>query len=193
MRIPNQLVISALMLSFFLGFGAGLRAPTPAAQVATPSSTMVDPDRSAEILAEHLSAKYRKDRETVTQIVEAAFVEAAKHSISPLLVLAVIEQESSFRETVASSYGAMGLMQVVPRWHPEKLADPKNPSELLNPLHNVRIGTQVLAEYLGKKGGDLPAALKQYSGSATAYYEKVLRKKEALRSVLKRAEDQQSA
>lgn len=134
-------------------------------------------------LASHLAKKYRKPDAEVYGIVEAAYTEALKHGLSPLLVLAIIEKESSLRVSAASSYGAMGLMQVVPRFHPEKLSDPHDSSELLTTEGNIRIGTLIVAEYLKSKGGNLKTALVKYSGNAREYYPRVMRFKESLKRV----------
>lgn len=140
-----------------------------------------------EALASHLSKKYNKPWEFTRDVVKAAFREGARHEISPLLILAVIEKESSFRHEVVNSYGAVGLMQVVPRWHPDKLTPGEGPTaQLLKPEVNVKVGTKVLAEYLAEKKGDLPAALKKYSGNARKYGPKVEQYRESLQAVLVR-------
>jgi len=199
MKISNSLSAAVLSLAMLLGFSWGLRAPEPATFVSTPAQaaskvSLLERERlKIQALSDHLSAKYKKELPLVTRIVEAAFLEATHRQVSPLLVLAIIEQESSFRPGSYSGYGAMGLMQVVPRMHPEKLKNPANPVELLNPVHNVKVGTQVLAEYLRMKKGDVPAALRKYSGNATAYYEKVARFKAQLNRVVVRAQDSQEA
>jgi len=140
-------------------------------------------------LAEHLAAKYSKPLELVQTAVRSAWREAQVHNLSPLLVLAIIETESGFRHQVVNTYGAMGLMQVVPRWHPEKLSPFEESSQLLNPEVNIRVGTQILAEYLERKNGNLPRALAKYSGGASSYYEKVQRHKRVLQQKLKTAAD----
>lgn len=137
-------------------------------------------------LANHLASKYKQPDDQVREIVEAAYTEAKRHSLSPLLVLAVIEKESSLRVSVSNSYGAMGLMQVVPRFHPEKLDNPEDPKELLTTEGNIRVGSEIVAEYLRSKKGNLQAALVKYSGNARDYYPKVMRFKEDLRKVLQR-------
>lgn len=138
------------------------------------------------ILVEHLSDKYRAPAPVVRQIVETAYEEGEKRNVSPLLVLALIEKESSFRPEVTNSYGAMGLMQVVPRFHREKLSDPENPDELLSPKENIRVGVEIVEEYLRAKKGNLQAALVKYSGNAREYYPRVMRFKDELRRVIQR-------
>lgn len=138
-----------------------------------------------KVLTEHLAKKYSKSEVTVARIVQAAYKEAGKKGVSPLLVLAVIEKESSLRPTAANSYGAKGLMQVVPKWHPEKVKSLSHPEGLLHPESNIKVGTEILAEYLNRYSGDLDLALKRYSGSARNYAVRVKGFQTELESVLK--------
>lgn len=136
-------------------------------------------------LVEHLSQKYKQPEALIETAVLAAYKEAEAHKLSPLLVLAIIEKESSFRHQVVNNYGAMGLMQVVPRWHPDKLSPFEPKSQLLDPEVNIRVGTQVLAEYLAEKKGNLSQALAKYSGGASTYYERVKQFERKLRDTVK--------
>lgn len=124
-------------------------------------------------LVSYLSDKYSTSKQFAERIVRAAYREARQAGISPLLVLAIIEKESSLRPEVRSGYGAVGLMQVVPRFHADKVAS-SNPSESLkHPETNIRVGTQIVAEYVDGNGGNLKKALRKYSGNARAYAAKV--------------------
>lgn len=136
-------------------------------------------------LAQWLSNKYKVPENKAQLFVETAYQESEKFSdVSPFLILAVIEKESSLKEFATNSYGAVGLMQVVPRWHPEKLAKGKDPvSQLKNPVTNIRVGALILSEYLKKSSGDLRKALTKYSGNASNYTEKVVKNKEKLKEV----------
>lgn len=125
------------------------------------------------ILVKHLSKKYKRSEGEVTVIVNSAFKEAAKTGMSPLLILAVIEKESSLRPTAESKYGGLGLMQVVPRWHMDKLAAHGHPTVLMDPEVNINVGSKILAEYIGGYAGDVDKALKRYSGSARNYAARV--------------------
>lgn len=102
---------------------------------------------------------------TVKRIVNAVFAQAQKHSIDPLLILSTIKQESRFRVQAKSSYGAKGLMQVVPRWHGDKIAG----RNIYNIETNIEVGTQVLVDCLDKFNGAVSKALRCYSGDARKY------------------------
>lgn len=67
---------------------------------------------------------------------------SAEYQVEPMLVLSLIDVESSFRPAAVSSKGAVGLMQLMPGtaeevaissgvvWHPSLLVDPKTNIEL---------------------------------------------------------------
>ena len=74
---------------------------------------------------------------------EDAIVKWSKQrELNPLLVTALIRQESSFRAEVKSWAGAMGLMQIMPdtgKWISEKVS--LSDYSLVNPDHNINFGT----------------------------------------------------
>jgi len=72
--------------------------------------------------------------------------------------------ESRYNPVAESSMGAKGLMQVIPRFHPEKLIEHGGDDALLDPEVNIRVGTWVLHEYL-RHLGDLESALQKYAGA----------------------------
>ncbi len=68
-----------------------------------------------------------------------------QRQLNPLLVIALMRQESRFRADIKSSAGALGLMQIMPdtgKWIAEK-TNIKNYS-LVNPDHNINFGTWYL-------------------------------------------------
>jgi soluble lytic murein transglycosylase len=91
---------------------------------------------------------------------------AARHGVDPALVAAVIYQESSFRETVVSESGAIGLMQVTPATA-EDIARRTGgvrfeTRDLEDPEINIRYGTDQLRHLLERYEGDEAAALAAY-------------------------------
>ncbi len=98
---------------------------------------------------------------------EAAIRETAtRHGVDPALVAAVIYQESSFRETVVSESGAIGLMQVTPATA-EDIARRTGgvrfeTRDLEDPEINIRYGTDQLRHLLERYEGDEAAALAAY-------------------------------
>lgn len=83
---------------------------------------------------------------------------AEKHEVDPILVLAVIEAESSFEEEARSPRGALGLMQLMPatgRW--------MGAGNLLDPEQNIEAGTRYLKYLESRFKGDLDRQLAAYN------------------------------
>ncbi|MEX0637685.1 MAG: lytic transglycosylase domain-containing protein, partial [Burkholderiales bacterium] len=108
----------------------------------------------------------------------------------PLLILAVMAIESRYNPVAESSMGAKGLMQVIPRYHQEKLLEHGGEHALLDPEVNIHVGAQILREYM-RRFGATEAALQKYAGAfdePTARYSgKVLAEKARLQQFLARA------
>ena len=106
----------------------------------------------------------------------------------PALILAVAAVESKFNPVAESAFGAKGLMQIIPRFHPEKLAEHGGPDALLDPEVNIDVGAQILREYL-RRFGETEAALQMYAGASdepgTAYAAKVLAERARLEQLLR--------
>ena len=113
------------------------------------------------------------DQEKI-QILQSVHAESRSSGISPNLVLAVIEVESSFDRYAISRAGAQGLMQVMTFWKKE-LGRPED--NLTDPYTNLKYGTSILSYYLEISQGDTTEALSRYNGSypQTWYAERVYR------------------
>ena len=98
--------------------------------------------------------------------------EATRASISPELVLAVVDVESRFDRFAVSSVGAQGLMQVMPFW----LKEIGHPDDNLFVVEtNLRLGCTILKYYLDRSKGDVRRALNRYNGTRQRKYsDKVL-------------------
>jgi soluble lytic murein transglycosylase len=97
---------------------------------------------------------------------------AAFEGVDPYLVAAVINVESGFRETVVSSAGAVGLMQVKPstaRSVARRLGitGKMNATTLSAADTNIRIGTAYLAELIARYHGNADLALAAYNAGIT--------------------------
>jgi soluble lytic murein transglycosylase-like protein len=147
-------------------------------------------DRRFQTLANHVARRYRVAAEPIEELVHAAFAAGQLTQLDPLLILAVIAIESRFNPIAESDYGARGLMQVVPRFHLEKLALHGGTATLLEPHTNVLVGAQILDEYIAR-AGSLEAGLQLYNGApedpARAYAQRVLAERERLTQVLRSA------
>lgn len=117
------------------------------------------------------------------KIVKEAYANAYSKNIDPLLVLAVMRNESNFVIKAKSKDGSRGLMQVIPYWHKDKLAG-------RDPLHletSIDVGTWVLRDCLVKHKSHTLKSLSCYSGGGgQVYYGKVMKFKLALMQSLNR-------
>jgi soluble lytic murein transglycosylase len=109
-----------------------------------------------------LKLAYPLDYQT---LIDAA---AAEDDLSPLLLLAMIRQESFFDPTAGSPAGALGLTQVIPLTGAEiaqklNIEDFSVP-DLLRPLVSIRFGARYLRDQLNLFDGDLFLALAAYNG-----------------------------
>lgn len=82
--------------------------------------------------------------------------------VDPLLVSALIRQESGFNVHAKSRAGALGLMQLMPETA-QKIERSISPSEILDPKTNVRLGTVYFHSLLEQYGGDAELALAAYN------------------------------
>lgn len=102
---------------------------------------------------------------------ELVMREANARALDPLLIFALIRQESLFEPFALSSAAASGLMQVIPSTGREIHAELNWPpnyttADLQKPYVSVRFGTYYLAKQRSFFGGDLYAALAAYNGGA---------------------------
>ena len=145
-------------------------APKTATSVLTP--------RMQGVL-DYVARRYRVAGSTLEPILFAAQTTGLDRGLDPLLIVAVIGIESGFNPNAESSFGAQGLMQVIPRWHQDKVPDGAGEQPFLDPVTNVRIGGHVLQEAIRQRGS-LVAGLQQYAGATDpteAYANKVLAEK----------------
>lgn len=139
-------------------------APAPSA--ATVETAFAGSAFSGEqrLLTRFISRRYRVAEEAVARFVSTAYRAGAAYSVDPLLILAVMAVESSYNPVAESSMGAKGLMQVIPRFHMEKLVTHGGADALLDPEVNITVGAQILNEY-SRRFGDLRVALQAYAGA----------------------------
>ncbi len=146
-------------------------------------------------VTEYIARRYRVSEVAVAGFVDTAYRAGARHSLDPLLILAVMAVESRYNPVAKSDMGAKGLMQVIPRFHLEKLADHGGELALLEPDVNILVGAQILREYLNRFR-DLETALQMYAGALdepTAQYSaKVFAEKARLDALRQKARKQQS-
>jgi soluble lytic murein transglycosylase-like protein len=107
-------------------------APLPQAAAAV-SGAPVSEDKIAQIA---------KQAGINPSIVRLVVEEARRQGVDYRMVLAVIQQESSFNPRATSSVGAKGLMQIMPGTG--RGLGVRNSNDLYNPLVNIRAGIRYL-------------------------------------------------
>ena len=111
---------------------------------------------------------------------------AESYGIDPSVIFAIAYRESSYNPaSIGDNGAALGLMQIQPRWHSDRMVR-LGCSDLLDPYQNVIVGTDYLAEQLARYGGDISKALVAYNaghyrGTITSYAQEVLAKADELR------------
>lgn len=91
---------------------------------------------------------------------------ARQNGLNPFLVAAVIRVESSFRPTVVSRRGAVGLMQLMPAsaaWISVKMGRRGIP-DLTNPTENIALGSWYLKYLFTRFHNNRTLALAAYNG-----------------------------
>lgn len=115
-------------------------------------------------IEQYLVKNYHITEQEARMVVRSADVNARRHNIDLELLMAIIFVESSYQARAESRYGAIGLMQIVPKWHLDKISEYGDVDVLYDIRTNIAIGTNILMEYL-KKEGNMRAALHRYNGS----------------------------
>ncbi len=156
--------------------------------LAQPAEPAVQPDHARHVaLAEFLARRYKVAQDVTLDFVRIAHAEGAKVGLDPLLVMAVIAVESRYNPIAESVVGAKGLMQIIPKFHADKLAPFGGEKAVFDPESNIRVGTRILKEYLTRTG-NLGIALQMYAGALgddnDTYTNKVLGEKQRLQQVV---------
>ncbi len=131
-------------------------------------ATAADPaelTREQASVARWLSRRYRVAPEPVARLVKEAWDIGHRARLDPTLLLAIMAIESSFNPFAQSSVGAQGLMQVMTRVHDDKYAAFGGVHAAFDPVSNLRVGTQILKEYI-RQAGSVEGGLKFYVGAA---------------------------
>lgn len=132
-----------------------------------------------------VSTNSKVDREDAAKLIKSSLKWGSEFGVEPTLLLAMAKVESTFDKHAISHAGAMGVLQIIPKWHIDKIKAARNAvgtPELFDIETNVYVGAQVIQQ-CRKKFKDLSIALKCYNGSVgmkTTYATDVLRVKSQL-------------
>jgi len=152
-------------------------------------------DPEIEAVAKAIARRYRISHEATRELVGTAYREGKGIGVDPLLIIAVIAVESRFNPIAQSDGGAIGLMQVIPRFHADKF-DVALGKSVLDPRTNIQLGARVLKDYI-RRGGTDAAGLQLYNGASAdagnAYANKVLGERQRLRETARQGRERTRA
>jgi soluble lytic murein transglycosylase-like protein len=87
---------------------------------------------------DYVSRRYRVSSEALLPIFRTVQTIGRERQLDPLLIVAIIGIESRFNPFSESPVGALGLMQVISRFHIEKFPVGAEKGDLRDPVINVK-------------------------------------------------------
>jgi soluble lytic murein transglycosylase-like protein len=164
-------------------------APAPEVPLTAEEKAMLGNKKQQQFVTTWLSKRYRVAGDAANMLVSTAYTTARDIKIDPLLILAVMAIESGLNPFAESPVGAQGLMQVMSKIHHAKFEQMGGQKAALNPAANIRVGAEILKEYVSR-GGSVEAGLKTYVGAAAfendaGYGSKVIAEYNRLKQVAK--------
>ena len=120
-------------------------------------------EKRAGKLSAGIQRAYSVEPNTANRVSPMIVQSAERYDLDPLLLAAVIRQESSYRSYVTSPAGAVGLTQVIPRYWQNTC-----PGDLFDEFTNIQCGSYIIAKYKNS-AGKLPKALAYYNVGPTGY------------------------
>jgi len=137
----------------------------PPAQAAAARPSATDPRQ--KFVVQYLARRYRVADEAARMLVSNAFEIGQEKKLDPLLILSVVAVESGLNPFAASPMGAQGLMQVMTRVHSERFAEHGGHLAALDPIANMKVGSEILHELISR-GGSVERGLQLYVGAGNA-------------------------
>jgi soluble lytic murein transglycosylase-like protein len=177
-------------------FGQDAFGDSPIVAIAAIDAPLETPlEREQRVITEFIAKRYRVSDAAVANYVAAAYRAGEQYSLDPLLILAVMAVESRYNPVAESLVGAKGLMQVIPKYHLDKLVDHGGEDALLEPEVNIQVGAQILREYQ-RRFRDTETALQMYAGAfdepSSQYAGKVFAERARLELLKQKARKSQS-
>jgi len=164
----------------------GLAAEKTQPTERSPTVTAAD-DTRYRAISDFVARRYRVSQEMAYDLVHLAHTVGRQHGLDPLLIIAIIAIESRFNPIAESIAGAKGLMQIIPRYHSDKLEEFGGEKAVFDPVANVKVGSRILKDYV-RLTGNMGIALQMYAGALgdgnDHYTNRVLGEQRRLRQVL---------
>jgi len=167
----GMLIVSAISLYGFYSFIDSKKEQLSA--IVQP----ILPKSFEERLVDYIMSNSNMEYTTAHKLAHSILLNSEAHNIPVNLVLGVIKVESNFKQYAISNAGALGFMQVMPRWHYDKIAKMED-KNIYSPHTNTALGTKILHDCL-KKHKSVKMALQCYNGNQSdetmTYANKVLK------------------
>ena len=112
----------------------------------------------------YVKTRYKVSKEAMHPLFETVQRISKEHGIDPLLIVAIIGIESGFKADAKSAGGGHGLMQIIPRYHLNKIPNGLGVKGLMDPAVNVKVGTIILDDAISRAGNPV-GGLQSYNGS----------------------------
>lgn len=119
--------------------------------------------KRSEKLSTGIQKAYSVESATANRVSPMIIQSADKYNVDPILLAAMIRQESSYRNSVISPAGAVGLTQVIPSYWQQTC-----PGDLYNESSNIQCGTYILSKY-NQSSGNWKKALAYYNVGPSGY------------------------
>lgn len=209
LKIPSARTVCVITIVWMLAFAIYLAGACPSSSLVTrrmitPSWSHANTDvklirpevrlltQSAKNVAQYIEEGYRIEHGFAKQVTEWAIEIGEAKNLDPLLILAVVATESSFKPKARSGADAEGLMQVMTQVHLDKFQAFGGSGAALEPYPNLVVGSEILRGLIARTGS-VRMALKWYSGAANlrtdfGYGAKVIREYSRL-SLARKAPD----
>jgi soluble lytic murein transglycosylase-like protein len=178
----------------FVPAEASVMAPIPSPvpserprEPVTDTAVMEADEARYRALSAFVAKRYLVSQDVAFDLVTVAHRAGHQLKLDPLLIIAVIAIESRFNPIAESSAGAKGLMQIIPKYHGDKLEEFGGEQAVFEPETNIHVGARILKEYL-RRTGNLGIALQMYAGALAdnedQYTRKVLNERHRLQQVV---------
>lgn len=115
-------------------------------------------------VAEWLARRHQVAVEPVAALVMEAESLARGSPVTAHLILSLIAVESGFHPFIESGAGAVGLMQVMRVMHKKRFEAYGGETATFDPIVNLRVGVQILNDFIRLQGGNVDAGLRNFLG-----------------------------
>ena len=130
----------------------------------------IENDYDKNITDSIIRLKPELDPNFINQLQTSVKTYSKQYNLPPELVVSVIFRESTFKPTVVSSAKCIGLMQINPKAHADKIKVMGiTRNEIFHIDNNIHLGCWILRDYIDKYKS-VDKALKKYVGGNLSGY-----------------------